>query len=599
MRSNVLVALLPGLLSLSAAVDVKDFDWEAITPSYNLTYTPCYGELQCARLIVPLDWQDETNPHTVALAITKLPAKVPEDDPTFGGTIFTNPGGPGGSGVDLILSQGHNLQNISGGSKNYEILSWDPRGVGFTTPKADCFQGDNAARGLANFQTLVIGPLDSSDYTLKRQWARTQAFGRLCEGSAKNGSILPYLTTPSVVRDMVEMLDQIHVARGHGAQVVYASEDGAEKMLNLKKRKDEVPRIQYWGFSYGSILGNTFASMYPGRVGRLIIDGIADADDYMKGTWLNNLQDTEAIVDHFYKSCFEAGNACSLKKPSDIKWQDVKQRVDAFIAQTNEEPISIIKNNKIVLITGTELLSAFTMAVFSPLKTFKRLADLLSGTLESNYTLLLADLGYSTPQLHDNRALLNSSTFGGKDATRAIKCGDGEDETHHDLSYFKSYLEELKSQSPTLGADFATTRFACSGWTIRPKWRFTGPFTTPKHDSTLVEGKPAAPLLILSSRLDPVTPLHNAVNMAAKHPGAAYVVQESTGHCATSVPSKCTKKIVQDYLEHGTVPKSGTVCQADCDPWNPCEQEDQSMMIGMIGLCDETGSLIRHNRLTI
>ncbi|KAK6084559.1 Tripeptidyl aminopeptidase 2 [Seiridium cupressi] len=599
MRSNVLVALLPGLLSLSAAVDVKDFDWETITPSYNLTYTPCYEELQCARLIVPLDWQDETNPHTVALAITKLPAKVPEDDPTFGGTIFTNPGGPGGSGVGFILRQGHNLQGISGGSKNYEVLSWDPRGVGFTSPKADCFQGDIAARDLADIEAKAIGPLDSSDYALKRQWARAQALGRLCEGSAKNGSILPYLTTPSVVRDMVEMLDQIHVARGHGAQVVYASEEGAEKMLDLKKRKDEVPRIQYWGFSYGSILGNTFASMYPGRVGRLIIDGIADADDYMKGTWLTNLQDTEAIVDHFYKSCFEAGSACSLKRPSDIKWQDVKQRVDAFIAQTNEEPISIVENNKITLITGTELTSAFTVPVYSPLKTFKRLADLLSGALESNYTLLLADIGNWTPQLHDNCALPNSSTIatiGEKDASHAIKCGDGEDETHHDLSYFKSYLEELKSQSPTLGAYWTTIRFACSGWTIRPKWRFTGPFTTPKHDSTLVEGKPAAPLLFLSSRLDPVTPLRNAINMAAKHPGAAYVVQESTGHCAIAAPSKCTKKIIQDYLEHGTVPKSGIVCQADCDPWNPCEQEAQSMMIDLF---HETESLIRHSRLTI
>lgn len=313
---------------------------------------------------------------------------------------------------------------------------------------------------------------------------------------------------------------------------------------------------------------------------------------------MTNLQDTETLVDHFYKTCFEAGD-CSLKRSSDSKWQDIKQRVDAFVTQTNESPISMLKNNKIAIITGSDLLSAFTLPVYSPLTAFRHLSELLSGAIEGNYTLLLADIVNSLPSLHDSCALANSSTiatYGPMDSSIAIKCGDGEDETHRRLPYFQSYVEELKSQSSTLGAYWATIRFACVGWTIRPKWRFTGPFTTPEPDSSLVAGKPAAPLLFLSSRLDPVTPLRNAVAMAAKHPGAAWVVQESTGHCALAVPSKCTKKIIQDYLEHGEVPKSGTSCPADCDPWHPCGEADAAMSISLV---DEHSGLLQQRRLGI
>ncbi|KAI0134514.1 TAP-like protein-domain-containing protein [Xylariales sp. AK1849] len=574
MKFNKLSVLLPSILGTTVtAVGPNDFDWETITPGRKLEYYPCYEKLQCARLIVPLDWQDETNEHTVAVAIAKLPAKVPDDDPSFGGTIFTNPGGPGGSGVAFMLSEGDTLQKIADGNKKYEILSWDPRGVSFTSPKADCF-GDIAARDVADIQERATGPLDSSPDALRRQWARTQAYGKLCEQGAVNGSILPYSTTPSVVRDMVEILDQIHELRGEVPRPLHEVQDDSEKILEL--RKTDVPRIQYWGFSYGSILGNTFASMYPGRVGRLIIDGIADSDDYMTGTWATNLQDTEKIVDYFYKSCFEAGDKCALKRSSDTEWEDMKERVDKFIAYADVEPISILEGNKITIITATELLSAFKGPVYAPMDRFQRLATLLDGALEGNYTLLLEDLQASTPRLHDTCSFPNSSTIAtlnGQDAAVAIKCGDGEDETHHGIQHFESYIEELKSQSPTLGGYWSNIRFICSGWRIRPKYRYTGPFTTPKHDSSLVEGKPAAPLLFLSSRLDPVTPLRNAVAMSSKHPGAAWVVQESAGHCTLITASKCTQRIVQDYLEFGTVPKTGTVCEADCDPWNPCEGE--------------------------
>ena len=141
------------------------------------------------------------------------------------------------------------------------------------------------------------------------QHARARGFGQLCERTTRNGSsILPFLSTASVARDMVEMVDRIHELRQEeeasaaaaAARPISKEDDydyELQKTLELRgenqeqggeeeKEEDEVnvvPRIQYWGFSYGSVLGNTFASMYPGRVGRMVVDGIADADDYMAG----------------------------------------------------------------------------------------------------------------------------------------------------------------------------------------------------------------------------------------------------------------------------------------------------------------------------
>jgi hypothetical protein len=86
-----------------------DFNWNSIEASSKLRYTPCYDYLECARLEVPLDWSDESNNNTAIIAVAKIPARVSRDDPSFGGTVVLNPGGPGGSGVGYLckLSPSH------------------------------------------------------------------------------------------------------------------------------------------------------------------------------------------------------------------------------------------------------------------------------------------------------------------------------------------------------------------------------------------------------------------------------------------------------------------------------------------------------------
>lgn len=278
MNKTSIFGLLSSLsVSLAAGAPNDAFDWGSIKPSAKLTYTPCFDEFQCAKLLLPLDWKDETNKETVSIAMIKLPALVPEDDPTYAGAIFVNPGGPGGSGVDFLKNRGPGLQETidKPGKKHYDMISFDPRGVGLSEPAVDCFPANSLGRTASVLGGLASGGLDLSPESLYYGHATAKAFGKRCEGGS--GDVLAYVNTPSVARDMVAMVDQIAELRKEQA----GDRDDADWKLEL--RSDDKPRLNYIGFSYGTILGNYFASLFPERIGRLVLDGVCNATDYANG----------------------------------------------------------------------------------------------------------------------------------------------------------------------------------------------------------------------------------------------------------------------------------------------------------------------------
>jgi len=280
----------PVVGAIASATATAEFQWADIEPTADLRYHACYDGYQCARLKVPLDWLDPNNTATAAIAITVLPATVPVTDPSFAGTILSNPGGPGGSGVNFVQRLGPHLQKIidrpAGGAKperHYEILSFDPRGVANTVPRIDCLEGDPIARDSLELMARDMGNLDVSPDALRRNYAMYQALGSLCDRNAREA--LPFVTTASVARDMVEIVDRVEELRKKEKAEARRSIGGEEAQRPLGREAAEggdVARIQYIGFSYGTILGNAFASMFPGRVGRVIVDGVDDITDYMK-----------------------------------------------------------------------------------------------------------------------------------------------------------------------------------------------------------------------------------------------------------------------------------------------------------------------------
>ena len=242
------------------------FDWPSITPNENLEYHECYTAFQCARLKVPLDWtKGSKSDKSAALAIITLPATVPSTDPSFGGTILLNPGGPGGAGVSMVLSYGQYLRSILDGEKHYELLSFDPRGTSFSTPRAECYAND-IDRTADELQGLLIPPVVSSREALSYLYQKNTGFSELC-GQAGNDSIFNYMSTASVARDMLRIIDRV--------------DDLQRSNSSEPAESHEKPKLQYIGTSYGTFLGNTFASMFPDRVKRMVIDGVVDPDDYL------------------------------------------------------------------------------------------------------------------------------------------------------------------------------------------------------------------------------------------------------------------------------------------------------------------------------
>ncbi len=258
-----------------------EFDWATITPSTDLEYHPCYGEYQCARLLLPLDWHNASDPGTVAIAVAKLPAAVPAaDDPSsFRGTVFTQPGGPGVSGTRYLRGSGRKLRDVLDvpGRQRYELLAFDPRGVGHSAPRLDCFPG---LGGYVRAQERDLAEaVDAGRPALARAVAAGRADGTRC--AEEHGEFLRHVGAESVARDMAAMLDKVAEERQRREAARAEEPDGSRLELRAESNKaKDAPRLQYIGISYGTFLGGVFASMFPGRVGRMVLDGVINPHGY-------------------------------------------------------------------------------------------------------------------------------------------------------------------------------------------------------------------------------------------------------------------------------------------------------------------------------
>lgn len=275
MRAQLPIALATVASVVSATGAVDKFDWDAITPAQDLEYHDCYDQFKCARLLVPLDWQDEKSGQTIALAIIKQDSVVDIDDPTYGGPVISNPGGPGGSGTASLVRSAALQRNFldTPGKKHFELVSFDPRGVGRTTPQVNCYPTSRLERTAAALETRGNHGLNGGPVALAYGLGLAEIEGGRCADA--NGDLLMHVGTASVARDMLAIVDKIdeynkkNSKRGAGAKMGAATKD--------------LPRLQYLGVSYGTVLGNYFASMFPERIGRLVLDGVFDIDDYNSG----------------------------------------------------------------------------------------------------------------------------------------------------------------------------------------------------------------------------------------------------------------------------------------------------------------------------
>ncbi|KAI0355783.1 alpha/beta-hydrolase [Trametes cingulata] len=496
-----------------------DFDWYALEPARTIQWAPCYSNHKCARLLLPLDYDRPDGP-TTAIALRMIPATNKE---TYRGTLLTNPGGPGGSGTEHVARRGEQISRIVGDS--FDILGFDPRGIGATTPSARCFDTDSQRKlwQLQEDDRL----LNLTDGSVEIYRARERLVAARCqEKIGGEDGIARFAGTPSVARDMLEITKQL----------------GQE-------------RVQFWGFSYGTVLGQYFAAMYPDKVGRMIIDGVFDAYSYRANIWDTSLVDTDAVISSFFGFCHQAGpDKCPLWESSAPQ---IRGRYFDVLRSVEEEPVAIPLAEPPLVVTRKRLHEQIFQASYKPLAGFPLVAETIHAIESRNQSALTALAPKIVDPTECKCAAGDSPWRAGNEAFAAIECGDG-DEQPYNATEFRQFYEGLLQASPLAAPVWAVSYLSCAEWRVRPKWRWTGPFAA-KNTSH--------PLLLISPRYDPVCPLADAQAVHARFGGAGLLVQNSYGHCSTAAPSLCTAKHIRAYMVNGTLPEPGTVCEVDEFPF--------------------------------
>ncbi|WDV55598.1 alpha/beta hydrolase [Streptomyces coeruleorubidus] len=213
----------------------------AAKPRWKNCATEKYPTLQCASLKVPLDHRRPRG-QRITLALSR----VPHTAKTYQGPLLVNPGGPGGSGLTLAGFVASSLPEKV--AAQYDVIGFDPRGVGASGPALDCRPG--------HFDPVRPDSLPTTPAIEKANLARAKSFAAAC--AKKYGDLLPYLNTTGAVRDM----------------------DAIRQALGAK-------RINYLGYSYGTYLGAVYAKFFPERVRRLVLDSVVDPTEVWYDANLN------------------------------------------------------------------------------------------------------------------------------------------------------------------------------------------------------------------------------------------------------------------------------------------------------------------------
>ena len=259
--------------------------------SQTLEWQDCGGGFDCTSVTSPLDWENPSESQTIELSIVRHQATG-----TSRGSLLTNPGGPGASGVDFIRDS---LDYAVGADliDNYDVIGFDPRGVGQSTAVA-CFDASNMDKYLYDIPTAPRGSAEWEQQLLGAH----QAFADACE--ANSGGILPYITTVNSARDM----DLIRAVLG-------------DKQLN------------FLGYSYGTFLGATYAELYPQKAGRLVLDGAIDPSTPGLEVGATQALGFESALRAYMQSCLDSGD-CPFNGTVDEAMADL----GALLAAADRSP---------------------------------------------------------------------------------------------------------------------------------------------------------------------------------------------------------------------------------------------------------------------
>ncbi|MCE7006702.1 alpha/beta hydrolase [Kibdelosporangium philippinense] len=444
---------------------------------------------QCGLLEVPLDYA-KPGGKKIKIAVSRLKHKAP--DAKYQGPLLINPGGPGGSGLVYPLLSRSIPADVG---DTYDWIGFDPRGVGSSEPQVSC-DGDYFAPVRPSF---VPETRDIEQAWLKR----AKDYANAC--TAKYGELLDHLKTTDNVNDM----------------------ESIRKALGEEK-------INFYGFSYGTYLGQVYSTLFPDRMRRMVFDGTVDP----RRVWYDANLDQDVAFNKSIKIFFDwvAKNEAVYKLGK--TGAEVEKAYYAKLAELTKKPsvIGAAEWNDAFVRAGyyvygwADVASAFAAAVKNgDLEPIKGLYENSNGTGPG------ADNGYA----------IYLST----------QCTD--------VKWPKSWVKwQVDNWFTYNRAPFYTWDNA---WFNAPCLNWTGEAGKPVK----IDGRKTQSLLLIGETYDAATPFEGGLEVRSRYPNSALIegVGGST-HSGSLSGVECTDTAIFDYLATGKLPerKSGRRSDLQCDP---------------------------------
>ncbi|WP_261808776.1 alpha/beta hydrolase [Nonomuraea sp. C10] len=460
---------------------------------------------QCGTVRVPLDYREPLG-HAIRLSVNRIKAKEPRDGNHLG-TLVVNPGGPGASGRDLAVYVAAALPREL--RDRYDVVGFDPRGVGASQPAMRCVDPEVYHRPPRPDSV----PVDRADENTLL--SRAADYANRC-GSAWSW-LLPHMNTENVARD----LDRIRAALGE-------------------------QRISYLGYSYGTYIGAVYATLFPQRVKRLVLDSVVEPD----GEWYrSNLTQNRAFEKRHralmawtarHNRTYQLGRTARQTR---FAWYAMRSRLA-------EQPAGGV-------VGPSELDDTFTIAGYSERVWPELIAAWSAYVREGDPKPLVA--------AWEKHGKNDADDENGYAVYLAVQCRDSR--WPRDWNTWRRDMTRLHQEAPFLTWPNAWFNAPCAFWPVRggEPVKVRGSWRLP-------------PILMLQSRDDAATPYAGAVRMRGRFPTARMVVETGGDHGISFAGNRCVDRHLVAYLQDGTVPAQGARCAAKPEPRPKARMKSRSSL---------------------
>lgn len=492
---------------------------EAAVP--RIDWQPCPGAdgFDCARVRVPLD-HDDPRGATLSLALSRARATDPARRI---GTLFLNPGGPGGSGVSFVQSVGKGLYSDEVRAR-FDLVGFDPRGVAGSTP-LECF--DSQAEAQAASAPFAFPVTEEQEQVWR---AADRRYAQACVRRA--GAVLDHMSTADVARDM-----------------------------DLLRRAVGDDRTTFAGYSYGSYVGSVYANLFPDKVRAIIIDGVIDpvadatgrSDEWRTLPVDARLESEEGAyrtLREFLRLCDRGGERCAFSGG------DPAERYDRLAARLRAQPVELPDGSGgTVRVRYSDLVATTLGALYSP-ASFPALAEYLQAVDEAADGRRVAAAAGAVSTNAVTRAEVSRADYEqGREGFLGVWCSDSLNPSR--WSAWRDSARAADRRFPYFGRAWIFGSSTCAFWPGQAADRYLGPFDKPT----------AKPLLVVGTLYDPATRYQDAVTTSRTLASARLLTVRGWGHTSLG-KSSCSDRYASRYLLTGALPPEGTRCEVDVVPFS-------------------------------